>query len=101
MAERKPENTPAGTVTVRGTIKAQCTTPNGLKCIKESFASAKKSEKAKDATIEFFVKEAPKYRIEVSAKNQKVAEELLQEVGKTVVTNVTQLGGKGSFRREK
>ena len=88
-------------VKVRGTIKVQCAKPNGIKRIQESFASAKTSEKTKDAKIDFFVSEAPKYRVEVAAENRKRAEELLQKVSQTVVTNVTKAGGEGSFRREK
>ncbi len=88
-------------VKVRGTIEVQCAKPNGLKCIQESFASAKKSEKTKDAKIDFFVRDAPQYGVEVAAENWKRAEELLQKVSQTVVTNVTKAGGEGSFRREK
>jgi translation initiation factor 2 subunit 1 len=88
-------------VKVRGTIEVRCKAPNGMKFIQESFASAKKSEKTRDAKIEFFVTAAPKYSVEVAAENWKRAEELLQKVSQTVVTNVTKAGGQGSFRREK
>ena len=88
-------------VKVRGTIEVRCMKPNGVKCIQDSFTNAKKSEKAKDAKIEFYVIAAPKYSVEVSADNWKRAEELLQKVSQGVVTNVTKAGGQGSFRREK
>jgi translation initiation factor 2 subunit 1 len=88
-------------VKVRGTIEVRCMKPNGIKCIQDAFANAKKSEKAKDAKIEFYVIAAPKYSVEVSADNWKRAEDLLQKVSQTVVTNVTKAGGTGSFRREK
>jgi translation initiation factor 2 subunit 1 len=88
-------------VKVRGTIEVRCIKPNGVKCIQDSFASAKKTEKTRDAKIEFHVIAAPKYSVEVAADNWKRAEELLQKVSQAVVTNVTKSGGQGSFRREK
>ena len=98
---RKKERIRVKLVKVRGTIEVRCMKPNGIKYIQESFASAKKSEKTKDTKIEFLVTTAPKYSVEVTAENWKRAEELLQKVSQTVVTNVTKAGGQGSFRREK
>jgi translation initiation factor 2 subunit 1 len=88
-------------VKVRGVLEIRCMKPNGVKCVQEAFTSAKKSEKTRDAKIEFAVIAAPKYSVEVAADNWKRAEELLQRVSQTVVTNVTKEGGQGSFRREK
>jgi translation initiation factor 2 subunit 1 len=88
-------------VKVRGTIEVRCMKPNGVKCVQDAFLNAKKSEKTRDSKIEFYVIAAPKYSVEVAAENWKRAEEILQKVGQAVVTNVTQAGGQGSFRREK
>ena len=88
-------------VKVRGTIEVRCMKPNGVECIQDAFASAKKSEKTRDSKIEFHVLAAPKYSVEVAADNWKRAEELLQKVSQGVVTNVTKAGGQGTFRREK
>jgi translation initiation factor 2 subunit 1 len=88
-------------VKVRGTIEVRCMKPNGVKCIQEAFTVAKKSEKTRDSKIEFYVSAAPKYSVEVSAENWKRAEDIIQKVGQSVVTNVTKAGGQGSFRREK
>jgi translation initiation factor 2 subunit 1 len=88
-------------VKVRGTIEVRCMKPNGVKCIQDAFAAAKKSEKTRDSKIEFAVIAAPKYSVEIAAENWKRAEELLQNVSQAVVTNVAKAGGHGSFRREK
>jgi translation initiation factor 2 subunit 1 len=88
-------------VNVRGTIEARCMKPNGVKCVQDAFLNAKKSEKTRDSKIEFYVIAAPKYSVEVAAENWKRAEEILQKVGQAVVSNITQAGGQGSFRREK
>ncbi len=88
-------------VQVRGVIEVRCMTPNGVRCIKEAFSSAKSATKAKDAKIEFAVIAAPKYSVEVSADTWKRAEEVLDKVSETVVANVVKQGGHGSFKREK
>jgi translation initiation factor 2 subunit 1 len=88
-------------VKVKGTLEIRSATPNGVKVIQESFLKAKKTEKPKDAEIRFYVKAAPKYSVEVSAENYKRAEEILQKVSQSVVSNIVNSGGQGTFRREK
>jgi translation initiation factor 2 subunit 1 len=88
-------------VKVKGTIEVRCMKPNGVKLIQDSFLTAAKAEKAKDAEVRFYVIAAPKYSVEVLAENYKRAEEVLQKVSQSVVDNVVEAGGQGSFRREK
>jgi translation initiation factor 2 subunit 1 len=88
-------------VKVKGVLEVRCSKPNGVKCIQDAFFSAKKSNKTKEAKIEFYVIAAPKYSVEVSADNWKRAEELFENVCESVVTNITKAGGQGSFMRMK
>ena len=88
-------------VKVKGTLEIRCMKPNGVKIIKDSFISAKKTEKPKDADVRFYVIAAPKYSVEVSAENYKRAEEVLQKISQSVVSNIVKAGGHGTFRREK
>ncbi len=88
-------------VKVRGVLEVRCSKPNGVKCIQDAFIGAKKSQKAKDAKIEFSIIAAPRYSVEVSADNWKRAEELIEKVGESVVENITEAGGHGEFKREK
>ena len=88
-------------VKVKGTLEIRCLKPNGVKLIKDAFLSAKKAEKTKDADVRFYVIAAPKYSVEVLAENYKRAEEILQEVSESVVSNIDKVGGEGSFRRDK
>jgi translation initiation factor 2 subunit 1 len=88
-------------VKVKGILEVRCMKPNGVKCIQDAFIDAKKSQKAKDAKIEFCVIAAPRYSLEVSADNWKRAEELIEKVSQSVVTNITKAGGQGSFKKEK
>jgi translation initiation factor 2 subunit 1 len=75
--------------------------PNGVKCIQDAFLDTKKSQEAKDAKIEFSVIASPRYSVEVSADNWKRAEEVLEKVSESVVTNITKAGGHGAFKRTK
>jgi translation initiation factor 2 subunit 1 len=88
-------------VKVKGTLEIRCMTPNGVNVIKGSFLNAEKTEKTKDTEVRFYVVAAPKYSVEVLAENYKRAEEVLQKVSQTAVSNIAEAGGQGSFRREK
>jgi translation initiation factor 2 alpha subunit (eIF-2alpha) len=99
MAYRTPEWPKL--VQVKGTIKLRCSKPNGVKCLQDAFANARKAEMAKDADVKFYIVDAPKHSVEVAAENWKQAEEVLQKVSQSVVMNITRTGGQGSFKREK
>jgi translation initiation factor 2 subunit 1 len=88
-------------VKVKGIVEISCMKPNGVKIIKEAFANAKKAEKSKDAKLRFYVVAAPKYCIEAFSDNYKCAEDVLQRVAQSVVSNIDKAGGHGIFRREK
>jgi translation initiation factor 2 subunit 1 len=101
FAEVAKERIHVKMVKVKGIIEVRCTKPNGVKVIKDSFFTARKTEKTKDAEVRFYVVAAPKYSVEVLAENYKRAEEVFQRVSQSVVDNVVEAGGQGSFRREK
>ena len=88
-------------VKVKGLLEIRSMTPNGVKVIQEAFLNAKKTEKPKDTDVRFHVIAAPKYSVEVSAENYKRAEDILQKVSQSVVSNIVEAGGQGTFRREK
>ena len=85
-------------VKVKGMLEVRCMAPNGVKIIKDSFLNP---EKTKDTGVRFYVVAAPKYSLEVSAENYKRAEEVLQGVSQSVITDIVKAGGQGAFRREK
>jgi translation initiation factor 2 subunit 1 len=87
-------------VSVKGVLEVRCMKPNGVKLIKDAFAKVK-SEKIKGAEVRFYVIASPKYSIEALAENYKRAEEVLQKAAESVVSNITKVGGQGTFRREK
>jgi translation initiation factor 2 subunit 1 len=79
----------------------RCSRPNGVRCIQEAFLNAKKAQKSKDAKIYFSIIAAPKYRVEVSASNWKIAEEILSKISEGVIANIHSVGGSGEFKRQK
>ncbi len=101
FAEVAAERIHVKMVKVKGTLEIRCMKPNGVKIIKDSFLTAKKAEETKDADVRFYVIAAPKYSIEALAENYKRAEEVLQKVAQSVISNVVEAGGQGTFRREK
>jgi len=101
FAEVAKERIHVKMVKVKGILEIRCMKPNGVKLIKDSFLNAKKAEKTKDTDIKFYVIAAPKYNVEVMAETYKRAEEVLQKVADSVVSNVEKAGGQGTFRREK
>jgi len=101
FAEVAEERIRVKMVQVKGTLEIRCMKPNGVKIIQDSFLNAKKTEKPKDTEVRFYVIAAPRYSVEVLAENYKRAEEVLQKVSQSVVSNVVKAGGQGTFRREK
>jgi len=101
FAEVAKERIHVKLVKVKGVLEIRCLKPNGVKLIKDAFLNAQNVEKAEGTDVQFAVIAAPRYSVEVSAANWKRAEEVLQQVGETVVSNITKSGGTGSFKREK
>lgn len=87
-------------VRVKGILNLKCTKSNGVMAIQEALLSAQKI-KPKNAKIEVYVVGPPKYRIVVSAQDYKEAEKILEKAINTVVENITEAGGQGTFTREK
>jgi translation initiation factor 2 subunit 1 len=100
FAEVAKERIHVKMVKVKGILEVRCMKPNGVKLIKEAFAKVQ-SEKIKGSEVKFYVIAAPKYSIEALAENYKKAEEVLQKAAESVVSNITKVGGQGTFRREK
>ena len=88
-------------VKVKGTLQLHCVKPNGVTYIREALLSAQKVEKLGRAEVRLYVVAAPKYSVEVLAKDYKEAEKILQEAAETAIKVVTKVGGTGSFQRGK
>ncbi len=87
-------------VEVKGILELSCPKPNGVEIIREAFKSAKNIKKPKDVTVDFYVVGAPRYRVEVTARNYKDAERVLEGSVRTAIQNLEKNKGQGSFQRQ-
>jgi translation initiation factor 2 subunit 1 len=87
-------------VRIKGILNLQCAKSNGVIALREALLSAQKAQ-PKNAKIEVYVVAPPKYRIVVSAQDYKEAEKILDKATNTVVKDITEAGGQGTFIREK
>ena len=88
-------------VRVKGTLQLQCMKPNGVIILREALLSAQEIEKPPEASVRVYSVSPPKYHIEVSAEDYKVAEKLLDEAVQRTLKSITKAGGVGTFQREK
>jgi len=86
---------------IKGTIELQCMKPNGVDHIRDALINAQKMEKPEGTKIHVYVVAAPKYALEVQAKDYKEAESILQKVSETAIKTITTAGGTGVFQRAK
>ncbi len=84
---------------VKGTFDITCNASNGVTVLRKAFKKAKKVRQPDNADVKIYVTGAPKYRVEVSAKNYKEAEKILAKVVNTVFETVKAAGGDGTFTR--
>ncbi len=101
IAEIAKEKIKLPLVKIKGTIELQCMKPNGVEYIRDALLDAQKIEKPEGTTIHVYVVAAPKYAVEVQAKDYKEAESLLQKSSETALKTITKAGGTGSFERTK
>jgi translation initiation factor 2 subunit 1 len=87
-------------VTIRGVLELTCFKPNGVDIIRRALINAKNIEKPPDTKTEIYVIGAPRYRVEIQARNYRDAERLLSNISETVIQAIEKSGGKGAFKRE-
>lgn len=80
---------------VRATVSVSCQKPGGLEKIKQAFAAAKKVRKPRGTEVKIYTVGAPKYRVEVEAKNFEAAEKTLNSVVEEVLSSIKSQGGEG------
>jgi len=81
-------------VKISGVLTLKSTKPKGIEDIKTALLLGEENE-----NIEITNLGAPRYRIEVTAKDYKTAEAILKEVVDKIINKITELGGVGSFTR--
>ncbi len=86
----KPEKVKAKT-----TIELTSPNPNGIGDIKKALSSIKKIKKKRGTLFKAYTLGAPKYCIEVMAKDYSDAENALKKAEEEVITTITNSGGNG------
>lgn len=100
LAEIAKDKIKVPRVKVRGILELTCTKSDGVEVIKRAFSKAKRIKKSKTSSINIYVVGTPRYRIEVSARDYKIAEEMLNDAVETALKSIEDEGGRGVFRRE-
>jgi translation initiation factor 2 subunit 1 len=84
---------------IRGELELTCAKPNGVAVLRDAFRKAKRVRKPKGTNVKIYVVGAPRYRIEVTARSYKEAEQLLKKAVQTAMDAVKSGGGKAEFTR--
>jgi len=101
IAELAKEKIKPPMVKIKGILELQCIKPKGVTLIRDALLSAYKIERLEGVRVAVYVVSPPRYRIEVSAEDYKMAERALQEATETVLKTITNFGGQGTFKRER
>jgi translation initiation factor 2 subunit 1 len=91
------ENVAAPTASIDGYLEISCLDPDGVDRIKEALSAAEKVGNG-NVTVQYLG--APKYRIIVTEKEYKLAEELIRKAANAAISSIENSGGTGSFERE-
>ena len=83
------------TADVTATIEISSTKPNGIENVRTALLNAAKIKKPSDVTVDIYTIGAPKYKIEIVARDYSEAEKILQEVVNEALNTIKTLGGAG------
>ncbi len=88
------------TVKIKGSLELTCTKPDGIGIIKRVLTECKSPKRFKRVKIGIYTVGAPRYVVEVTAKNYKDAEKLMAEISECALREIEKAGGEGRFKRE-
>lgn len=86
-------------VQVTGVIQISSTKAKGVEDIKKSIADGRKASAAPGIMVEITYVGAPRYRIEVTAKDYKSAEDAMKQAVDAITARITSCGGAATFTR--
>ncbi len=88
-------------VKVSGILKISSFKPNGVNVVREALIRAKNVKKSEDAKINIYTIGAPRYKIEVEARDYKEGERVLKEATSIAIVSIEKEDGLGEFNRKK
>ncbi|MEM2106516.1 MAG: translation initiation factor IF-2 subunit alpha [Candidatus Bathyarchaeia archaeon] len=83
------------TADVRATIEVSSTKPQGIDDVKKALINAKKVKTPRGAKIDVYTTGAPRYRVEVTARDYSEAEKILEQAVNEAIETIKSLGGTG------
>jgi translation initiation factor 2 subunit 1 len=95
LAETAKQKIKIETAEVEATVEISSLKPDGIDQIKTALINAKTIKTPKDAKVDIYTIGAPKYRIEVIARDYSVAEKILQDAVNEALNSIRNLGGAG------
>lgn len=95
LAETAKQKIKIDTADVEATVEISSTKPDGVDHVKAALLSAERVKAARGGRVRVYTIGAPKYRIEVTAKDYDDAERILREAVNQAVETIKSLGGTG------
>lgn len=95
LAETAKQKIKIDTADVEATVEVSSTKPDGVDHVKAALSSAEKVKVPRSASVTVYTIGAPKYKIEVTARDYDEAETILQEAVNQAVNTMKSLGGTG------
>jgi translation initiation factor 2 subunit 1 len=86
-------------VKIKGSLRLTSIEPDGVGLIKNVLMKSKALKKPRKVKVAIYTIGAPKYGVEVTAKNYKEAEKTLKQIGEFAVKEIKAHGGEGEFKR--
>jgi len=86
-------------VKVKGILNIECKKPDGVLRIKKALIKAKKVKVPNGSSVRIYVVSPPKYRVEVTAQDYKMANTIMQRIAEAAMQNIKEAGGEGAFER--
>jgi translation initiation factor 2 subunit 1 len=87
------------TVKIKGNLELTCAKPDGIDVIKKILIDLKNLKRSKKVKVNVYAIGAPRYAVEITAKNYKDAEKTLQEIIDYALQEIKEAGGVGNFKR--
>lgn len=99
LYEISKDHIEAPMVQITGEVKMSSNRPEGIEDIKKALMEGIKAVNPKVAKVEIYTLGAPRYRIEVSAKDYRMAEEQMKFAADAIMNSFKKSGGTAEFVR--